>query len=61
MLAQALSHEPCVDIELADKAAANNAPVLIYVALVARDATPANELLQRERRPLAAASFASSH
>jgi hypothetical protein len=57
---QALSHEPFVDIELADKAAANDPPVLIYVALVARDTTPANELLQRERGLLAAAPVLSS-
>jgi hypothetical protein len=56
---QALSHEPLVDVDLAHEAAADDPPVAIDIALVARDGAAADEILQRQGGSLTAAPLAA--
>jgi hypothetical protein len=52
---QALSDKPLVYINVADETPRDDATVSIDIALVARDGAPADQILQRKGRPLAAA------
>ena len=56
---QALSHEPFVDVDLAHETAADDPPVAVDIALVACDGAPADEILQRQGRRLAATPLAA--
>jgi hypothetical protein len=47
--------EPLVDVEITDEAPAHDAPIPVEVALVTRDGAPADQILQRQGSPLAAA------
>ena len=54
---QALGDQPFVDVDLADETAADDPPVAVDIALVTGDGAPANQVLQRQGCPLAAAPF----
>ena len=54
---QALSHEPFVDVDLADETTADDPPVAVDIALVTGDGAPSDQILERQSSPLTAAPF----
>jgi hypothetical protein len=56
---QTLGHQPLIDVNLADEAAADDALVAVDVARVAADRAAPDQILKRERGPLAAAPRAA--